>query len=69
MLGSGDLRELNQANYPNCYLHLSDPQDVARVEHLTYVCSQSEADAGPNNHWMAPADAKNADGGIFLQAA
>jgi phosphoenolpyruvate carboxykinase (GTP) len=65
MLGSGDLQELNQANYPDCYLHLSDPQDVARVEHLTYVCSENEADAGPNNHWMAPSEAKAMMEGFF----
>ena len=58
MLASGDLLELNQEHYPDCYLHRSDPQDVARVEHLTYVCSENEPDAGPNNNWMAPAAAK-----------
>ena len=58
MLASGDLLELNPDHYPNCYLHRSDPQDVARVEHLTYVCAENEADAGPNNNWMAPAAAK-----------
>jgi len=57
MLASGDLIELNQRTYPNCYLHRSDPSDVARVEHLTFVCTDNEEDAGPNNHWMAPADA------------
>ena len=58
MLASGDLLQLNQDHYPDCYLHRSDPQDVARVEHLTFVCSQNELDAGPNNNWMAPAAAK-----------
>ncbi|HTV84746.1 MAG TPA: phosphoenolpyruvate carboxykinase (GTP) [Dyella sp.] len=57
MLHSGDLIELNQATHPGCYLHRSSPSDVARVEHLTFVCTQDEVDAGPNNHWMAPADA------------
>ena len=46
MLASGDLLQLNQDHYPDCYLHRSDPQDVARVEHLTFVCSQNELDAG-----------------------
>lgn len=54
---SGDLIELDAASYPNCYLHRSDPTDVARVEHLTFICTQDEEDAGPNNHWMKPADA------------
>ena len=57
MLADGTLSELNQDTYPNCYLHRSDPSDVARVEHLTFVCTDSEDDAGPNNNWMAPADA------------
>ena len=35
----------------------SNPSDVARVEHLTFVCTQNREDAGPNNHWMAPEQA------------
>ncbi len=57
MLQTGDLIELNQQTHPGCYLHRSSPSDVARVEHLTFVCTKDEEDAGPNNHWMAPADA------------
>ena len=58
MLDDGTLLELNQDNYPGCYLHRSDPDDVARVEHLTFVCTSNEEDAGPNNHWMAPDEAR-----------
>ena len=54
MTADGTLSPLNQDKYPNCYLHLSDPTDVARVEHLTYVCTPEEVDAGPNNNWMSP---------------
>ncbi len=57
MLESGTLMKLNQETHPNCYLHRSDPSDVARVEHLTFVCSKEEEDAGPNNHWMDPQEA------------
>ncbi len=57
MLQTGDLIELNQQTHPGCYLHRSNPSDVARVEHLTFVCTKDEEDAGPNNHWMAPAEA------------
>ena len=56
MLVSGDLIELNQDTHPRCYLHRSDPSDVARTEHLTFVCTTDKDDAGPNNHWMSPAD-------------
>lgn len=56
MLKTGDLLPLNEKTHPGCYLHRSDPSDVARTEHLTYVCSKNEIDAGPNNQWMAPAD-------------
>src|ERR1044072_4533720 len=57
MLRSGDLIKLNPATHPNCYLHRSSPSDVARVEHLTFVCTRNRDDAGPNNHWMDPAEA------------
>jgi len=57
MLQSGDLIELNPRTHPNCYLHRSHPSDVARVEHLTFVCTQEKDAAGPNNHWMAPVEA------------
>ena len=54
MQKSGDLIALNQKTYPNCYLHRSNPSDVARVEHLTFVCTNDRDAAGPNNNWMAP---------------
>jgi phosphoenolpyruvate carboxykinase (GTP) len=57
MLADGTLIELNQQTHPGCYLHRSHPTDVARVEHLTLVCPPHEEDAGPNNHWMDPAEA------------
>ncbi len=57
MLRRGDLIELDQSNFPNCYLHRSNPSDVARVEHLTFICTKNKDDAGPNNLWMEPAEA------------
>jgi phosphoenolpyruvate carboxykinase (GTP) len=57
MLANGDLLALNPDTHPDCYLHRSSPSDVARVEHLTFVCTSERDDAGPNNHWMAPAEA------------
>ena len=62
---SGELQKLNEAHYPNCFLARSHPSDVARVEHLTFVCTTDREDAGPNNHWMAPADAKTKMLGLF----
>jgi phosphoenolpyruvate carboxykinase (GTP) len=59
MLGTGDLIELNQQTHPGCYLHRSDPSDVARVEHLTFVCTQDRDSAGPNNNWMDPGEARD----------
>ena len=57
MLDSGDLLKLNPTTFPNCYLHRSDQTDVARVEHLTFICSSKQEDAGPNNNWMDPDEA------------
>jgi phosphoenolpyruvate carboxykinase (GTP) len=58
MLVTGEFIELNQETHPGCYLHRSDPSDVARVEHLTYICTKYEEDAGPNNLWMDPGEAR-----------
>lgn len=57
MLADGTLETLNQDTHPGSYLHRSHPDDVARVEHLTFVCTREPDDAGPNNHWMAPHEA------------
>jgi phosphoenolpyruvate carboxykinase (GTP) len=57
-LATGELIELNQQKLPGCYLHRSAAHDVARTEHLTFVCTHEKDDAGPNNNWMSPADAK-----------
>ncbi len=52
-----ELLPLNPSTHPGCHLSRSHPSDVARVEHLTFVCTRNETDAGPNNHWMEPAQA------------
>src|SRR6185503_13799042 len=54
----GTLIALNARQAPGCTLHRSHPSDVARTEHLTFICSQRQEDAGPTNNWMAPAEAK-----------
>lgn len=51
-------QELNQKVWPSAYFHRSHPTDVARTEHLTYVCHPEKAMAGPNNNWMHPKEAK-----------
>jgi phosphoenolpyruvate carboxykinase (GTP) len=68
MLKTGTLLELNQREYPGCYLHRSDPSDVARTEHLTFVCTGNKDDAGPNNNWMPPGEAKEKVGALFSGA-
>ena len=56
--GQPIFHELNQKVWPNAYLHRSHPTDVARTEHLTYVCYPDKETAGPNNNWMDPEEAK-----------
>jgi phosphoenolpyruvate carboxykinase (GTP) len=61
----GGFSRLNPDTHPNCWLHRSDPTDVARVEHLTFVCTSDPAEAGPNNNWMAPDEARAKMEGLF----
>ena len=65
MLDDGTLLPLNQRTYPGCYLHRSHPSDVARTEHLTFICTPERDDAGPTNNWMAPQEAKDKVGKLF----
>jgi phosphoenolpyruvate carboxykinase (GTP) len=56
-VAKGILIPLNPQKLPGCYLHRSNPNDVARVEQLTFICTPTKAEAGPTNNWMAPDEA------------
>src|SRR5262249_52380166 len=56
-VATGVLTELDQKKLPGCYYARSNPNDVARVEHLTFICTPTKDEAGPTNNWMAPDDA------------
>ena len=56
MVDQKEFTPLNDQSYPGCYLYRSDIDDVARAEHLTFICTEDKETAGPNNNWMSPAD-------------
>jgi phosphoenolpyruvate carboxykinase (GTP) len=58
LLHDGILTELNPSTYPRCYLNRRHPNDVARTESVTFICTRTQDEAGPTNNWMSPEDAK-----------
>ena len=64
-VATGELIRLNQEKMPGCFYHRTAVNDVARTEHLTYICTRKKEDAGLTNNWMAPKDGYKKAGAYF----
>jgi phosphoenolpyruvate carboxykinase (GTP) len=62
---TGEILQLNQKKLPGCVYHRTALNDVARTEHLTYICTKNKRDAGPTNNWLSPQDGYRRAGEIF----
>ncbi len=56
---------LEPKQWPGCYYHHSNPNDVARVENLTFICTPTKEEAGPTNNWMEPGEAYRKLGALY----
>lgn len=65
---AGVLLELDPEKLPGCHLHRSDPNDVARVEQLTFICTPTRDEAGPTNQWAEPAPMREKLRGLLAGA-
>ena len=64
-MATGEIIQLNKEKLPGCFLHRTAVDDVARTEHLTFICTRRKYDAGPNNNWMKPSAAYKKARGFF----
>ncbi len=67
-VATGEIVRLNSEKLPGCFYHRTAVNDVARTEHLTYICTKKKEDAGPNNNWMSPREAMAKARGYFSGA-
>ncbi|MDD5138275.1 MAG: phosphoenolpyruvate carboxykinase (GTP) [Candidatus Omnitrophota bacterium] len=67
-VATGEIIRLNQEKLPGCLYHRTAVNDVARTEHLTFICTKKKEDVGPTNNWMAPRDAYRKASGYFKGA-
>jgi len=64
-VSTGEMQKLNEEKLPGCYIHRTAVNDVARVEHRTFICSRDKENAGPTNNWMDPKEAYEKLGKLF----
>ncbi len=67
-VSTGEMIRLNQEKLPGCFYHRTAVNDVARTEHLTYICTKKKEEVGPTNNWMSPKDGYK-KAGLYFRGA